>query len=656
MKKLTSYLIIFVCVLSFIRPSYASQKSRYFHNFLYSIEYDVLKEYNKGSYLLTHKSMNSMDAVLTSELTNLDFSSNTLVVCDVPYTFNNLFTCDYTQVKGDEIPTLLFKDYEFHVFKVGDSHILIVPESVFYNDASRSAVKGFIKQVYESGIVSEEPHSKALVALDKILNQDLFIFTVHILFIVFLIGMAKLYFAKSRLLLNSVWLLVGAICFFVPVTTYLYIGKADDVSLSSLFTFILAYINPVIYIQNARDMVLLETALVFSMHIIVFMLFILFILPVLLKEVSSLSQSVSTKITSRLIGGFMLLFAFVISIRIDLFSSISLSLLLLVSVFTLNNAEKLDYVNKSTIVQLFKYYAVVSIVLLLILTAVTVYKKEATISLADDDAYLPLYVEEPNNSRISSFYAGNYPLLVNDLMLYYPGVSIIKNMPIDEYSHSANSIVAIFDSGDRIYKALHTNTELRSLFISDKVTSTLYFNVSRGASYSIELAFKCDDFKYEIDGDYKPFYYNTSSESFDTNAERVKFLKFAGCPLADPTTSYSFPLQLPENFVSGVLYLKFNDDLEKSMQSLNILEDGTKIPVNFLDLPEKMAMVRWDGKVSVTKGQPLYVYSQISEPIELKNTKDISNNLNFLLQNKIITRDMVLWSEFLGAFISRAEK
>ena len=145
--------------------------------------------------------------------------------------------------------------------------------------------------------------------------------------------------------------------------------------------------------------------------------------------------------------------------------------------------------------------------------------------------------------------------------------------------------------------------------------------------YSIELAFKCDDFKYEIDGDYKPFYYNTSSESFDTNAERVKFLNLQVAHWQILQLPIPFPLQLPENFVSGVLYLKFNDDLKKSMQSLNILEDGTKIPVNFLDLPEKMAMVRQDGKVSVTKGQPLYVYSQISEPIELKNTKDISNNL-----------------------------
>lgn len=655
MKKLISYLIVFVCFLSFIGSGYASEKSRYFHNLLYSIEYDVLKEYNKGSYLLTHRNMNSLEAVLTSELTDSDFSGNTLVICDTPYT-GSLFTCDSSQVKSDELPVVLYKAYEFHVSKVGDSHILIVPESTFYNDSSRSAVKGFIKQLYESGTVPEEPHSKALVALDKILNQDLFTFTVQILFIVFLIGVAKLYFVRNRLLLNSVWVLVGAICFFVPVTTYLYIGKADDVSLSSLLTFLLSYLNPVIYIQNARDMVLLETALVFSMHVIVLMLFILFILPVLTKEVSSLNQSVGTKITSRLVGVFMLLFVFIISIRVDSFSSISLSLLFLVSVFTLNNAEKLDYANKRNIAHLFKYYSTLSIILLLILTAVTVYKKEATVSLADDDAYLPLYVEQSPSSRAAGFYAGNYPLLVNDLMLYYPGVSEIKNMPIDQYSHAANSIVAIFDSGDRIYKALHTNTELRSLFISEKVTSTLYFNADRGNSYSIELVFKCEDFKYEIDGDYKPFYYNTGSESFDTNAERVQFLKFAGCPTADPTTSYSFPLQLPENFVSGVLYLKLNDDLEKSIQSLNILEDGTKIPVSFLDLPEKMAIVRRDRKTSVIKGQPLHVYSQISEPIELKNTKDISNNLNFLLQNKIITRDMVLWSEFLGAFISKVEK
>ena len=656
MHRLISYLIVFICFLSLIGSSNASQKNKYFHDMLYSIEYDVLKEYNKGSYLLTHKNMNSMDAVLTSELEDLSFSNNTLVICDSSFTFNNLFTCDSTQVKSDGISTVLFRGRELHASKIGDFHVLIVPENDFYDGASRSVVKGFIKQLYESGVVTERSHNSVLVALDKLLNQDLFTFTTSVLFIVLLIGIAKLYFAKSRLLVNSIWLLVGALCFFIPVITYLYISKSDDVSLSSLITFICTYINPVIYIQNARDMVLLETALVFSMHIIVFMLFVLFILPVLTKEVDSLWQSVSSKATPRVVGILVMLFIFITSLRVDSFSSITLSLLLLVSVFILNNTEKVDNANKSNIVYLFKYYISLSVVLLLILVAATSFKKETAISIADDEAYLPLYVEEPHNSRVSSFFARDYPLLVNDLMLYYPGVSTIKNMPIEQYSHAVNSIVAVYDGGDRIYKALHANTELRSLFHTEEVTSTLYFNAARGKSYSVELVFKCKDFKYEIKGDYKPFYYNNNSESFDTNAERVQFMSFAGCPVSDPTTSYRFPIQLPENFVSGVLYLKFNDDLEKSVQSLTILEADEKISVNFLDLPSKMALVRRDSKVGIIKGQPLYVYSQISSPIELKNTKDVSSNLNLLLASKVINGDMVLWSDFLGAFISRVEK
>lgn len=648
--------VIVLVALCLIGVSYASRKHNYFDQILASIEVDVLKDFNKGTYLTKYENQNQFSLVLTSDLHTSDFKflTNTLLICDSAYAYKDHFSCDYNGVVGDNLSQLNYRNYTFQTFKEQETSNLIIPESVFYDESSRSAIKGLIKELYTSGIVPVKVSNRILTALDTVLNLDIFILTLNLLLLVALLGSVKLRFLKSRLLLCNTCLLVAAWCFFIPAITYLYVRSTDEFSPASLINLALSYLNPVLFIQDIRDMYLLEIGLVFSMFVIVVTSLILFILPMFIYAYRSLRGSVNIETSKYLINILLPALILIYVLKLESSTAMVLKLLVLVSMLILTNVR--SSVSQETVHPLkqLRNFASILVLLMFSVTAVTVFKQDEVRQIADADTYLPLSLTNLANKSIEHVYAKTNTVLADNYVIYYPNAKLLNHMPLEKYSKGNNTIVVVHEAEDGLFETLFYNSDLRSLFASQTISPNLYFTAKRGNIYNLEILFDCTDVDTEVKLDYKPFYYNSGRQEFITNAKRTQLLNFAGCLTSTSDKVYTFSLSLPEGFTSGQLYLKFNDAFREHVKEVNLLENDKKIEVTYLNISDKMFLP--PPKRGIHVMGDVTVYSQVSDQVKLDNTQDISVNLNLLRNNGLLTDNVELWSDVLGAFISRVRQ
>ena len=190
--------------------------------------------------------------------------------------------------------------------------------------------------------------------------------------------------------------------------------------------------------------------------------------------------------------------------------------------------------------------------------------------------------------------------------------------------------------------------------MTNNKTSYLTFNADSQKQYMLKLTFKCSKELASFDGNFKPFYFNSRLGEFVTDGARLPFMTFTGCTYIEGNEgTYSVPLTLPEDFMTGEIIMKFNFSVSDYVDDLTLFENNIEKDFDYINLTtvENVAY-----QIYTDYTQPVYVYSDISEEVKFSSNYLISQNINSLLSKGLINGHFTLWSDTFGASIKNTNK
>ncbi len=663
MKAVFLKLLFFGFVL--FNTAYAESKYEYYKEHFEAIKTSAMRESAINTKILVRGKgffRDDYDILFTSKLTPNQmekFKTNAILICDKTYQVTSDIACGIDSVTGKGLQVTDFEKLKIYSLTSSTGTLIIIPESNFVLPAHKNTLRKFLTNLYKSQLNPSASNFAKYEYINNIYSNSVTKIVLLVALLLSVIGLARFIHNFKPAVKKSIFtILLADFITLIPVSLFVYTRESIPLALDSYASFITRLLDPFIFIQSLTTYSFMEIAVASMLYVFIILSFVLFVLPTVHGFVANSFTDLNVK--NKDYSKYVLLLTWALTALVLITPAVKnpyLLFVLLILVFILNNIRSVDkkeskdsykkIVIVTTLVALNVFFYLFVNVLNLI--------PGKTLKLFGGSSLLPTTFNEAAAVAIEPLYpASNSLVFADKYLIYHPSIKNIVNVPISKFTSTANHIIVLPDIEDSLFKIIHEDNELKYKLMTNNKTSYLTFNADSQKQYMLKLTFKCSKELASFDGNFKPFYFNSRLGEFVTDGARLPFMTFTGCTYIEGNEgTYSVPLTLPEDFMTGEIIMKFNFSVSDYVDDMTLFENNIEKDFDYINLTtvENVAY-----QIYTDYTQPVYVYSDISEEVKFSSNYLISQNINSLLSKGLINGHFTLWSDTFGASIKNTNK
>lgn len=631
-------------------------------------------------------------------------NSNTILICDVPYTSNAGFSCGYDYI-SDPPPGVSTDTHHSSggvplFLRVKDEDFYIIPEQSFvvvsyYRELS-NYFEGVQRMEYQEILIEKNKDGPTVVerlrnldsGLTKLFVETLSVFTLAALFWGALRALIKspkallekktyglLWEKVSSFLFScskiSTFVLVILVTVFIVLIVLLSYSDTGTLDIG----YITSYERDALEVSSLADFVKegnLFKAFFSFYNFLILIFFFLTLLPYFLSLSVHILRRVGSKKVSRRIlkpAIFLLLFT-----QIFLGTSFSLeSSHLLIIEFTILLGIFMYYFSRGdrTHFEFSPRQRLGLLVGLVIVVSVSLgvgyfrgarpvqYSLEPLIGVKDDIVLLPYYKQWGKHVLFEDLPIDSQTsIYVDEYLIHYPGYDTVVNTNIKNFNGEGDFIILSSGEGSVLRGLLASNTlleELKSSEVSRFFVSDWYNKCSDAECYA-KIVLDCSSDIDPVSINLKLWYYHNVYEEYRT--PELELLKFPGCSEAgrgnggvsgeiaeNSLHTYTVPLTVGRINTQNIIGELRGVD-SKNLKNFEVWSGEKQHSIEFVDFGSgsKILKNRADGRGDVLHSYSLERISDVSFKVENAPEINLSERINYLLQEGLLSNPFEIWS------------
>lgn len=572
-----------------------------------------------------------------------------------------------------------------------NTKVYFIPETYLVSAIYREELKDIFKEEiksYKNKLLITDTNS----VLDNQItsfpfNKDLFKLIIYLLSIILIILTVKkiqyvlqntetVYASMSKFISKYIGLIIGFLLFVFVILLILqiplYLKWVNNLSSSSILYSILLYFSTFLNYKNLN--LNLDMASLIRFGFFVFNIYFVLITLLLFISISIKFFTFSyLKVTGLSKSKINIIFFSLISIMVLLVSALGIenNLFLFFSLFSLSSyiivlKDKKELKNTFN----FSRKLFISLILFTLIfigysyrnyTNLRPVKYDYTKLLSDDnsDKVLPKLVEIKENTLFKDYFTNTvYKLYANDFLIFSQDNKIIINKPVSNLNLESleKNFIILNSSEENVISEIISNKYLKELALNMLKTNTsesIYisdFKHNNRARYFVDIITKCADeiksFNY-----YLTIFSENATKDIQNDLKKTNFMHFPGCS-KDETISFSIPMtsrDIPNGDII-ISLVKSDADIKSNLlkTAITIRENTNLLEHISLDLKSNSSILFSSSNNKSDEVITSYYFNNKennkSISFEVKNNSNISETINYLITNQIVSERILLWS------------